>query len=109
MFSYGRPLHHPPILLHYDQPTSHLDSINLIPRNHFLAVVDPLSINVDLAKGKGFSMAGLAYSRPNPDKIAPGIEALLRKELGSSPTPPEQILPRQGEDPTTKKSFSEQR
>jgi len=47
-------------------------------------------------------MAGLAYSRPNPDKIAPGIEALLRKELGSSTPLPYQILPGEGEGATTK-------
>jgi hypothetical protein len=47
-------------------------------------------------------MAGLAYSRPNPDKIAPGIEALLRKELGSSTPLPFQILPGEGEGATTK-------
>ena len=47
-------------------------------------------------------MAGLAYSRPNTDKIASGIEALLRKEL-NSPTPlPYQILPGEGENATTK-------
>ncbi len=47
-------------------------------------------------------MAGLAYSRPNPDKIAPGIETLLRKELGSSTPLPYQILPGEGEGATTK-------
>jgi len=47
-------------------------------------------------------MHHLAYSRPNPDKIAPGIEALLRKELGSSTPLPYQILPGEGEGATTK-------
>jgi hypothetical protein len=47
-------------------------------------------------------MAALAYSRPNPDKIAPGIEALLRKELGSSTPLPYEILPGEGEGATTK-------
>jgi hypothetical protein len=52
-------------------------------------------------------MAGLAYSRPNPDKIAPGIEALLRKELGSSTPLPYQILPGEGESATTKSVLSD--
>lgn len=47
-------------------------------------------------------MAGLAYSRPNPDKIGPGVETLLRKELGSSTPLPYQILPGEGETATTK-------
>src|SRR5258708_30196268 len=57
--------------------------------------------------GKDFSMAGLAYSRPNPDKIAPGIETLLRKELGSSTPLPYQILPGEGEGATPKSVFAD--
>jgi hypothetical protein len=52
-------------------------------------------------------MAGLAYSRPNPDKIAPSIEALLRKELGSSTPLPNQILPGEGEGATAKSVFAD--
>jgi hypothetical protein len=52
-------------------------------------------------------MAGLAYSRPNPDKIASGIEELLRKELGSSTPLPYEILPGEGEDATAKSVLSD--
>jgi hypothetical protein len=47
-------------------------------------------------------MAGLAYSRPNPEKIVLGIEALLRKELGSPTTLPYQIFTVEGTAATAK-------
>lgn len=38
-------------------------------------------------------MAGLAYLTQNPEKIAPGIETLLRKDLNAPAPLPYQILP----------------
>lgn len=52
-------------------------------------------------------MAGLAYSRPDPDKIGPGVEALLRKELGSSVPLPYKMLPGEGEGATAKSVLSD--
>lgn len=47
-------------------------------------------------------MAGLLYASTNPERIANGVEALLRKEIGSPAPLPYQIFTAQGQNATAK-------